>query len=506
MNEITDLLSRSRESPDQIFRVPSSTIQSLSNTWKRSLAKQWRKKTRARKLAEDKQQVLSQAEAPETCVPHLPNDVRHSNEVDASTMSFEEQSILACYNTKTFENQREFATEILAKIRDSNGRISQILALAPTQSGKTGTMVACVHRCVNVEKIIPWNHVFVYTPHSSKDWVSQTKARFPVCIRDNIHHRNHTNVLMNKIQQIIVKKEKNILIIIDEAHIACKYNQTLFHLFKTLGLYDRNILYKNNIKILMFTATPEGLQSAMQSNDLPWKKHTAVVHMNVPKQYLSIEDFKAKGIVHPMRDLCGYDKEADVIQHFAYSNILEMMNHIDPNHPKYHIIRTLNGKNHLRTIHNFISLFFDDSKLRVKFPQYCKKIPESMKKNVGLISEPLIPSRINFDINLVLKQKPKKHYFIFIKDKLRCAKTIDTTHVGVLYERKVKTPKFSTMIQGLAGRATGIQKKYPSAIYFDIRQPKSYPQNFLDFIQSQKEKSKNVSEFDDQDMTDRVSQ
>ena len=94
--------------------------------------------------------------------------------------------------------------------------------------------------------------------------------------------------------------------------------------------------------------------------------------------------------------------------------------------------------------------------------------------------------KFNFDINRVLSNIPKKHYFIFIKDKLRCAKTIDTTHVGVLYERKVKKPKFSTMIQGLAGRATGIQKSYPSAIYFTLIPEKSYPKNFLDFINDTK--------------------
>ena len=41
--------------------------------------------------------------------------------------------------------------------------------------------------------------------------------------------------------------------------------------------------------------------------------------------------------------------------------------------------------------------------------------------------------------------------------------------------------------QGLAGRATGIQKNCPSAIYFDLKTPKSYPQNFLDFISENKQ-------------------
>ena len=486
MDELEKLVILSKERKDDIIHVPRTVLNQMSESWRASLKRQYRKKVRAKKLNEDRDFVKSQASMPPKCEPSLPknlgtNSPVHSGEVESDPMN----EIRNYYENNTFTNQREFAHDILSKITESDGKISQILALAPTQSGKTGTMIACLHESVNIERIIPWNHVFVYTPHSSKDWLVQTKSRFPPCLRQNIHHRNHTDDLMKKIKNILHKKEKNILIIIDEAHIACKYNQSLFHMYKTLGLYDRNVLYEYNIKILMFTAKPEGLKSAMENDDLPWKQHTKVVHMTVPSQYLSIDDFQKKGIIHPMRDLCGYDKEADVIRHHAYSNILEMLKHIDPKNPKYHIIRTLNGKNHLRTIHNFMALYFDD----IEVPDieiHRSAVPVDMKNKVGLISEPMVPSRYNFDVNKMLNRKPKKHYFIFIKDKLRCAKTINTSHVGVLYERKVKNPKFSTMIQGLAGRATGIQKSYPSAIYFDLKPPKSYPQNFLDFIQTTK--------------------
>ena len=484
MLKLKQILSISKQVPQDVINVPREVINELPVNFKISISKQLYKKKRIREIQNDINFVREMAINEKMCHPYLPK--KEDFKTDCSSESIPLCEIRSYYEKNTYENQREFADNIINKIQDTNGKISQILALAPTQSGKTGTMIACVHKCVNEARIIPWNHIFVYTPHSSKDWISQTKLRFPSCLRNNIHHRNNTNILMKKIKKILDRKEKNILLIIDEAHIACKYNQSLFNMYKTLGLYDRNILYENNIKIIMFTATPEGLKSAIENEQLPWKQYTDILHMNVPEQYLSIDDFHKKGIIHSMKDLCGYDKKSGSFDTSVYFNIVDIMKHIDPKKPKYHIIRTLNGKNHLRTIKNFISLFFSDKEFDTKYTQYVSKIPIEMKNNVGLISEPLISSKFNFDINRVLSNIPKKHYFIFIKDKLRCAKTIDTTHVGVLYERKVKNPKFSTMIQGLAGRATGIQKSYPSAIYFTLIPEKSYPKNFLDFINDTK--------------------
>ena len=368
MDSLTSINHLSCQRKDEVILVPQAVLKKFPRKWTVSINRQMRKRKRVRDLNDAKIHVQKQSQKEDTVKPVLPNLVPPKEDAFVGAVSPYIQ-IEEFYEKNTFENQRDFAGNILRKIQDSEGKISQILALAPTQSGKTGTMIACVHKFVNEARIMQWNHVFVYTPHSSKDWVNQTKGRFPGCLQKNIHHRNHTDVLMRKIKSLLDRNEKNILLIIDEAHIACKYNQTLFHMYKTLGLYDRNVLYENNIKILMFTATPEGLKGAMERDDLPWKKHTEVVHMNVPEQYLSIDDFRKKGIVHPMRDLCGYNKDTQVIHHSAYVNILQMMEHVDPKTPKYHIIRTLNGKNHIRTIHNFITLFFDTNQVSQKYKE-----------------------------------------------------------------------------------------------------------------------------------------
>ena len=58
--------------------------------------------------------------------------------------------------------------------------------------------------------------------------------------------------------------------------------------------------------------------------------------------------------------------------------------------------------------------------------------------------------------------KPSKHTFVFILDRLRCAKTIHKQFIGVLYERATKVVNRDAVIQGLAGRATGYHSFSPT--------------------------------------------
>ena len=44
----------------------------------------------------------------------------------------------------------------------------------------------------------------------------------------------------------------------DEIQVACKKNQTIFKSFDSAGLLNIEKLYNDDIKILKFTATPDG--------------------------------------------------------------------------------------------------------------------------------------------------------------------------------------------------------------------------------------------------------
>ena len=74
-------------------------------------------------------------------------------------------------------------------------------------------------------------------------------------------------------------------------------------------------------------------------------------------------------------------------------------------------------------------------------------------------------------------KEPSVHTFIFIKQKLSCAKTIVHKHLGVLYERHVKSTsdnRTATIVQGLAGRLTGYHENKTSVVFTDLEQIKIY--------------------------------
>jgi hypothetical protein len=69
------------------------------------------------------------------------------------------------------------------------------------------------------------------------------------------------------------------------------------------------------------------------------------------------------------------------------------------------------------------------------------------------------------DLDSVLAAKPTRHTFLFIKEKLRCAKTLQKDHLGILYERLTKKPVMNTILQGLVGRLTGYHNNKDAVVF-----------------------------------------
>ena len=71
---------------------------------------------------------------------------------------------------QTFHNQKKFGIDCCNHLL--NGK-KAVWAIAPTQSGKTGSMISLAfHASLHKFKT---QHIFVFTPHSSKEWVLQTR-------------------------------------------------------------------------------------------------------------------------------------------------------------------------------------------------------------------------------------------------------------------------------------------------------------------------------------------
>lgn len=343
-----------------------------------------------------------------------------------------------------YDNQEECSLSIVSHLH--NRKIINIMIVALTQSGKTGTMSGVIKNYLNdTTNLIPIENIYIITGLSSREWVEQTTNRMPKSIQKRVYHRdNLTNKFIDDI-----KSKKNVLIIIDEIQIAAKENQTLYKAFSEAGFYNKQNLLKNDIKIIEFTATPDGTIYDLMN----WGENALKIKMVPGQGYTSCFDLKNQGRIFQYKDLCGYDKESgEVSKEMISKNIIELKTQINKyQEPLYHIIRTPNGDSSDTVIENLKEFISEDI-------QYYKYDKESDIE----------------DINKMLDIKPNQHTYIFIKEKLRCAKTLIKTYLGVVYERYTKSPDDAVVIQGLIGRGTGYDDNDKSIYFTNIDSIKKY--------------------------------
>lgn len=330
-----------------------------------------------------------------------------------------DDDILSFYNNSTFQNQRQFGAQIYKQFLNLN--VTHVLAVAPTQSGKTGSMLAVIKEFNDntASQRVDVNNVFIFTGHSSKEWVEQTKDRFPKHMQGQIFHRNQLKSFVNAVRDL-----DNILIIFDESHIANQYGQTLYSLYNTLGFFNIKRLYSKNIKIVHFTATPDSLLQHVAV----WQESLKIIHMLVPEQYLSVDHYLLNEQIFDAKPLLE-----------NYDNIRDLLTHIDLDDPFFHIIRTPRGANHALLIQDFKLAFKQFAFRFISEPQYFKLHKQS--------------------VDTLFSTKPHSHTFVFIIDKLRCAKSIKLDHVQICYDRFVSKPNYDSVLQGLLGRCTGYHER-----------------------------------------------
>jgi len=344
-----------------------------------------------------------------------------------------------------FPNQKTAAEDIVNCFDDKH--TINVMVLGKTQSGKTGGMVEFVGQYAqNPNNNIPPDHIYVVTGLSSVEWKDQTKERFPRSLRDHIYHRSE---LTNESKFVYeVKGKKNIMIIMDEVHVAAKDNQTIYKAFEAAELLDIQKLYMNDVKILEYTATPDGTIHELMKWNEKWPNASQKVMMQPGEGYTGIMDLYKMGKVKQYKELCVDEKDLHMDIGIIRKNIEKLRNDVDSYgdaDTRYHIVRTRTGASQDSTI----SLFKDVCGDRYNYVSYDRR------------------SDIQ-NINSYMKERPEKHTFIFIKEMLRCAKTLTKTFMGVLHERYTKHPDDSAIIQGLSGRNTGYDVNHDSIIYTNI--------------------------------------
>lgn len=336
-----------------------------------------------------------------------------------------------------WDNQKKCGEEIRNIF--NNRLIINCLVYGMTQTGKTGCMTSLIQHYTLSNKI-PIDNIYIITGLSDKAWKKDTKNRMPDCINDRVLHRS--NLPKTFLNDIFTKK--NLLIIMDEIQIACEEEQTIHKTFEECHFYDLNFLLENDIKLIQFSATPDG-----HINDISdWEYHSSKIRLFPGPNYYGPKEAIEQGRVKQFKDLT------------EIKNFKELKNDIEKKFltPRYHLIRVpskrknKNGiSNQELVINNFQKIFGKNYEYNI---DYLK-----IKKN---------------DINNLLINKPEKHTFVFYCEILRCAKTQHKKFIGISYERYVNVPNDSSIIQGSFGRLTGYDDNGDSICYTNLSSLENY--------------------------------
>ncbi len=414
-----------------------------------------------------------------------------------------------------FENRIEDLTIILTLIM--NKKNTHILIIGRTQDGKTYVMLKTIHNIINTS-LIPLTNIFIITGLSSKDWVEQMKNRTPDILHSNIYHRQD---LKTKFIDRIKEIGKNIIINIDEAHIASSFKNTIAQVFKELKLDDKQYLYENNILIIEYTATPNG--TIIDLNNTKKDNYDFYKLKKLP-EYTGIEDLLNQNRVRECKNL--YLPELkEVIYNFNKPKKNDNDNDDNNNKIDTELINDIElSIKELAKEYLFNKKIYTDEDIEVLLNEYniddkyiniittyynqlidiydnifeIKDVIDDYGEpsyvlirtktaNKQDITIQLIKQIFKDDDNFIyydresyittdiLKIKPKKTTIIFIKEMLRCSITLYKRYISVLYDRYSFKSNDDTTLQGLAfGRSSGYDDNGKYIVFGNINSGKKY--------------------------------
>ena len=123
-----------------------------------------------------------------------------------------------------------------------------------------------------------------------------------------------------------VKDKQNVVILIDEIQIACTELQTLATVFEKANLFDINNLLKNDIKIIQFSATPNGILY----DTIGLETHSFIKVCKPGLKYIGCKELLEANRI--------YDINEDTLE----NNIKKYLENYKT--PKYHFIRIHKGE------------------------------------------------------------------------------------------------------------------------------------------------------------------
>ena len=342
---------------------------------------------------------------------------------------------------KIYPNQEKIAEQVGNSF--ASGEVVTTMVVARTQSGKTGSMCAVIRELTNTTYNRPANldNVFIVTGLSSIEWKTQTEERIPPSIRNNVMHANNLQELAN-----IIKDKTDVLIIMDEVHVAAAKTQRLDTLFKTAALNDPEHMREHNIRVVQYSATPNGTLYDLQT----WGTAANMILAQPGEGYVGTQQLIQQGRIRQFSGEVGLSPQANQEFIQAVTSF---------NTPRYHIIR-INVLESVKTHKISIKNIFKQKNIH----------------NIHVLSYECSKKTDIKNINQTLQIQPTQHTIIILKNMLRCAKTIHKTYIGVLHDRPVAITQDDVVIQGLTGRITGYDTNQDSIIFTNLKSIHKYEQ------------------------------
>ena len=324
---------------------------------------------------------------------------------------------------------------------------------AEMQAGKTGVICTLIRLMLisanyRLIKIKP-DSIFVLTGMSDNAWKKQTMERIPhESIRFNVYH----NGGLTRLREALMLKAsregglKNLLMILDESHIAARYNnRPAKEIFDTLAsLCPIEKWAENNIRFITISATDPAATVGVGSAN----EYAKIVRVLTSDDYQSVESLNNTDRLHQTFNLTD-DSSVEKLLSFITTTYGE-------NAKLYHILRP-KARNGIIVEESIRKLWPTASVIRWD----CSN--SSSRSSVTHGSSTTSAQ----DINEILGLEPEVPTFIILKNMFYASKTLEDDNVGVLHDRP--TGKADTNLQSLLGRGCGYKKSKTTHIFTEMQ-------------------------------------
>lgn len=343
----------------------------------------------------------------------------------------------------------------------ADARKALVHLAAEMQAGKTGVcdaLIRIIRRNVEDKHMAPnvYKNIFVVTGLSDKAWVRQTRKRLPDV---NIHHNNTLAEMQTKLRAIGEKGLRNVLIIVDESHVAsAKSNRPEKCIYSELRAYLPNVAdwAARNVHLLTVSATDPAIVLMIAEKERV--VYGAVVGLETSKHYQSVQQLREADRI---RDVGNIGPE-------TVGELRRAVESYDT--PRYHILRTEKSRDTVELLERE----FPGTAV-LKWDANNKQVPGDAASSTS----------DDNDINDMLEKPPAVTTFIVIKRMFSCAKTMTDTHVGVLWDYVSKwEDKDSVRLQSLLGRACGYGRSQDTVVYTSMRVVDDYLNRWRDALRS----------------------